>query len=1336
MRIRALLGFLIGMAVGTSSSAATVVVKGTVFTQRQVGAVRIQVWAAGEALVVNPTLAEKPLAEAAAAPSASFAVEVVDGALPLRVEAFAPGHVGATFSVVLPEQLALPVLWLPAGREREVRVEGGGAAAVRVTGTILGMSRLDTALGRWAPVIPRTDADAGGVARVVLPLVEKPLSLLAQAADGRRGGTGVMRPESETLVVRLASRPNRVEVRDERERPVAGVAVAASSAPVGGAVLTGADGSAIVQMPTEGSSPVIALGKGLAGRRIVRAGTPAPVRLTVRPAAALRVQAVGAAAGSALLASAEWLPAVLGGDVPAVIAGGAGALVFLAPGGMLQVAGKGVAAESVQVLAEEPAVAVRLTAAARAEGRVVDERGEGVQGVPVWSWSIPGYQMYQRRAMGTFRPELLVRPLLPAAVSGAGGRFVVSDLAPGPQRFTASKAGLPDADTDALEAAPGATVAVTLTLACGAALAFTVQDPEGRALAGAVATVWAVPPSRADQPRFAASLRGRGGDPAATATAASDGRTILAPLAPGAVALELAAPGYVKRSIDATVGAAGTDLGVQVLEPGVEVLGRVVDEAGKGVAEVDVLLEDMPGMAFGEPVAKSDTAGHFTIADRPRDGELRLVARGEKVVPAAAVVVRMPPAGPVELRVRRARTLSGRVVDERDGEPVGGARVRVHKEITLAASRGMAMAGHSESGEDGTFSVEGLGVGGYAVEVESPGYKPQRLDVVLPDDEAPRPLTVILRHGLAIAGRVEEANGSPAAGIFVDLSSAAREQSLANRGGTRRSARSDPDGAFRFDGLEAGHYQVSAGDEVGASASEIVEAGAAGEVVLRLLPPGSLVCRVVDPDGAPVAGADVRAYPASGAAAGPQRQRADATGTATFASLAAQRYRVLASAPGWPQASQDASVTAGQQSEVTLTFARGGTVTGRVLGLTAEQVTRVDVWARGSRGKVAADGAFRLEGVALGAGEVRAALAPEGRERGARYDLADAETPVTVEIDFAGGATVSGAVRRGGRAAAGLTVECVRGRRPEGSTVTDDAGHYRFDGIDDGELDVAVRDDVGATLAARRVTVAGATQVDFDVPGGELAGRVVDAETRDGVSGAEVVLRSTAGAEVVRTVMSAEAGAFRVGELADGDFSVRASAPGYAPATAAIHVTMGRAPEVTLALGPEQRLELLVTEADGAPADSVLITSASGGRVLDGVWAQCDSRGRAVVTTLAPGGYTALVSGRGAALVAFAVPSAGARVALAPAGRLQVTAPASPAAPWRVRVVAASGTAVPVQPWLNPDRGEWVALHGLPLAMRVPAGAYTVQAIDPAGGTHERRVDVPSDGEAFARFGE
>ena len=226
MRTHAWVSFLIAMAVGASSSAATIVVKGTVFTQRPVEAARVRVWAAGEALVADPARAETSLAEAAVVPGTAFSLAVADAALPLRVEVFAPGHVAAAFSVVLPEQLALPVLWLPAGREREVRVEGGGAAAVRVAGTIHDMPSREAAFGRWGPAIPWTDADGKGVARVILPVGEKSLSLLARAADGRRGGVQVSRPEKDTLVARIMSRPVRVEVHDERDRPVAGVAVA------------------------------------------------------------------------------------------------------------------------------------------------------------------------------------------------------------------------------------------------------------------------------------------------------------------------------------------------------------------------------------------------------------------------------------------------------------------------------------------------------------------------------------------------------------------------------------------------------------------------------------------------------------------------------------------------------------------------------------------------------------------------------------------------------------------------------------------------------------------------------------------------------------------------------------------------------------------------------------------------------------------------------------------------------------------------------------------------------------------------------------------------------
>jgi hypothetical protein len=1312
-------------------------ISGTVYTERAVPTLTIRVWAAGEAVVSDPALATTPAATATTTPGAAFSI-AVDAPLPLRVEVAAAGHVGASFDVLLREQAALPPLWLPHGRDVGLRIDGAGKplGAAWLRGAIFDLPTRDQAIGRWVPVVPSTVADAAGMCRFVLPDRDVSVAYAARAADGRWGMQGGMPSDRGATVVRLASHPVVVEVRDDRDLPVSGAAVAASIAPVGAAVRTGADGKATILAPDTGAWAVVALARGVAGRRLQRGAATGPVRVTVRPAEELRVVCTGQAATGGALGYASWLPKALGGDVPQMLVGGAGTLVFLPPGGTLQLAGPGVARETVVVRAAEPAVAVRFVAAAGADGRVVDESGEGVAGVPVWSWSIPGHATFPRRAMGAWRPWMLRRPLLPLAVSGADGRFAVADLLPGMQRFTAVKAGLPPADSDVIQAPAGAELAVTLTLARGAWLALAVQDPDRRPVAGADVTAFAVPPSRQGDVMPVEMLMGRGTEPAALGRTDGEGRLRLAPLPPGKVALELKAPGYVRRVVEATVVREGSDIGVQVIEPGVEVPGRVLDEAGKGVADADVLTEGMPGTGSGEPVAHSDAQGLFTIAEQPRGGELRLLARGEKLVPAATVAVKLPPEGPVELRVRRARALTGRVVDERDGEGVAGVPIGVDKEVTLANSRSMAGIAATESREDGTFQVEGLGIGGYVVRVEAPGFKPARIEVTVPESEAPRPVTVVLKRGLAVAGRVEDADAAAAAGIFVDLGPAASSVGMRDAGWAPRTVRSDPDGRFAFDGLEPGRYQVSAGDEAGAGASELVEAGAADAVVLRLKPPGSLRCRVVDGDNSPVAGADVRLYPTGGTISGPQRGATDATGTAAFTGLAAQRYRVSVTAEGLAPASQDATVAGSQAADVTVVLKRGGTLTGRVVGLTREQLGRVTLSTRGGRGRAAEDGSFTLTGVPVGVGQVSAWLQPENKERTARFELKDPDTPVAVEIDFGGGATVTGAVRRGGRAAAGLEVATSRGGNPEASTVTDGEGSYRLDGVDPGEVDITVSDDVGNTLAARRVTIGGATRVDFDVPGGEIVGKVVDADSRDGVPQAQIVVRTASGAPVERAAQSSESGAFRVGELADGDYTVQASAPGYAPAESRAHLQLGHSPGVTLMLTGEQRLEITITESDGAPADGVLIAPTTAGRVLDGVWARCDSRGKAIVTALPPGSYSALLTGRGAAFAALTVPSTGARVTLAPSGRLLVIVPASATTPWRVRVASAGGPVVPVLPWLNPDRGEWVASNGQPLTLRVPAGAYTVQARDPQGGLHEQTVTVPADGELTVRFGE
>jgi len=227
----------------------------------------------------------------------------------------------------------------------------------------------------------------------------------------------------------------------------------------------------------------------------------------------------------------------------------------------------------------------------------------------------------------------------------------------------------------------------------------------------------------------------------------------------------------------------------------------------------------------------------------------------------------------------------------------------------------MMSAGHAESGEDGAFRVEGLGVGGFVVQVESAEYTPQQLDVTVPEGEAPRPITVILRRGLAIAAGSRRRTGRrpPAS----SSTSAAPRASSRSPAGTTCAARRAPIPRAP---------SASTGWSPGATrwAPATMPAPARPRWSKRV-PPTRWYCAFRRPARSSAAsaiptahrwrGADVRVFPLSAAVSGPQRQRTDATGAATFSSLAAQRYRVSAAAPGWPQANREAVVSAGQQAE-------------------------------------------------------------------------------------------------------------------------------------------------------------------------------------------------------------------------------------------------------------------------------------------------------------------------------------------------------------------------------------------------------------------------------------
>ena len=1308
---------------------------GTVLTEKAAESAAVRVFAVGEAVVARPELAHTPLHEVAVAPGA-FELELDAGMFPLRVELSARGHLAAAIDRHEPKGGALPPLWLPAGSPVSVRVLAGGRP---VPGAVV-RGELDPAravtIGAWRAVVPVCETDAAGAVEARAPATGA-LVLRALAGDGRWAAASAQLPTSAPVRLELSTRPLAVVVRTPAGEPAAGVRVAVAGAPLGSVAITDAAGSARVQARERGGSEVVALGDGCGARGVVYPGARAAAALVCAPLAPLAVSWTGG--GAELLVWPGWLPASLSGGAAIVLHGGSGNMPYFGHGGSLAAWSPGTAGQHAEVEDGTAVVALRLAAAATVEGSVVDAADRPVAEVPVWGWTLPAF-VRSARFRGARGVDMLERSVLPLAVSDARGRFTAAPLAPALTRLTAVKQGRPPARSAPLELAAGMREEVTLRLEAGTWLAFTVQDPEGRPLAGVAAEV--VPNPDARGPRMVIRMGGadrRVTDRVAQGTTDREGKALLEGVPAGAMKLHLTLSGYVARVVDVEVPQQGADAGTLLLEPGVTVLGRVVNELAAGIAGAEIRAGSMLG-AFGPAVASSDAAGAFAVPDRPREGETYLVAQRGEDERSEPVRVALPPQGPVDLVIKGRRELTGRVVDEETAAPIAGAIVGAERTTRMqSGGGGMAFAfivsdagGDAETDGEGRFRLPGLAPGEYTVKVDAASYRPLEQQVKVPESEAPRPVTLLLKPGLAIRGFVLEPTGSPAPGVVVEASPAARGGRGFSFAGDPATARSGEDGSFAIAGLEPGRYVLAASAEDGATAREVAEAGSEEPIELRLEGSGAIAGRVVSEDGSPVEGASVAGFGASDVQL--DAVPVDGSGAFSMPRVAPGQYRVWATAEGWAQAQAQATVESGRTATVELTLKRGGMVTGRILGLTSAEISRCQVFSRGARTQPAPDGSFTLTGVPLGRGEVGAFVLPESKRRTAPVELVALDRPVSVELDFGSGARLFGSVRRRDAPVASMIVQAAGGGGAgSGATTTSDAqGQWELSGVEPGRVEVRVLDRQGWVLAARDLDVTGDTRVDLEVQGGTVRGTVVALPDRTPLAGAKVMAEGGGVPPVTRAAGTDQRGGFILEDLPDGDLIVRAEADGYAPAEARATVSMGVGREVTLALEAEQRLRLLLRDEDGGIPDQVQLLPMRGGRVDDPVWVTCDRAGRASVASLPAGAYAFFIaSGGGAVLLTLPVPSVETAVALRPTGVVRVATPAGEA--WRVRVVAAeSGLPVPVGPWQNPGRGDWVPVRGGLLVLRVPAGEYAAQGVAPDGTTREQRVLVPPEGDVMA----
>lgn len=956
-------------------------------------------------------------------------------------------------------------------------------------------------------------------------------------------------------------------------------------------------------------------------------------------------------------------------------------------------------------LALEPALA--------AAGVVVDERGRPVPGVQVKASVQLTGRMRSSDMMVSGR----------TARTSASGRFRISGLAAGPPYdlrlvkpgYAVGRAEIPPLDPDR----PAADL--RLVLRRGRIGFGRVVDQADNPVAGARVELR---PRVADRRMIVMRLREI--DPVRyEATVDANGRFEVRDLPAGIWELTARGSGFSPLTVPGLTvpeGAGSTDLGTVVLVPGVAIEGQAVDPQGNPVPGAEIRVAEAGGDPMSRllqheeplPVATSGPDGFFRVEDRRPGETVDLDASRPGYAPAVAAGVQVPPDQPVRLVMQPSSTVEGRTVDP-DGKAIAGVRIFIHPSDPMSLGGGFRMfsasrSRHAVSDETGFFRIEDVIPGGFEVQAMATGYQRSELEnlEVRPGQEL-KGLEVVLAPGAVIEGRVFSPSGQPLAGAEVGVAEPAVDFFFG-------SATSDGDGRFRLEGIAPGTRAVQAEHRSYRRAIKELEVRLGeNSVDLRLEGGVEVSGRVVDEGGAPVASARVslRAGPRS------WNQPDAATGvdgSFTLAGVADGTYRVVADKEGFASSREGVEVTvAGNDvSGIEVKLSTGGAIVGQLSGLDFTELSQVQIWLMSGRraGQVSPDGSYRIDHVAPGEHRVTASLAGGSRQAEGRVTLEPGAPEARLDLEFGDGLTLTGRVLRNGEAARGLNVMVSGAGSTNRHGDTDHQGRFRFEGLEAGRYELLV---YGYRGSRHREPVELSADRDMliELQTVAVSGRVVDAEDQSPIPNAQVLLTSaqpddTAPWQNAETTTDSR-GVFRLRDVQEGSWKVRAVKAGYAPEEVDLVVVSGRPVDgLELSLQATDGIVLEVLLPSGRPPDMVhTAVFDAAGRVVSRGSYPAGEDGRVRVASVAPGTWDLFLDADGSAAVVVPVTAPGnaGRVVLPRSGGLLLKVPALA----DVRVGA---------------KVKLTEASGKPF--RVPWGAMVQQDFDLNGGT--RRFEKLSPG--------
>ncbi|HEX7155287.1 MAG TPA: carboxypeptidase-like regulatory domain-containing protein [Thermoanaerobaculia bacterium] len=812
-----------------------------------------------------------------------------------------------------------------------------------------------------------------------------------------------------------------------------------------------------------------------------------------------------------------------------------------------------------------------------------------------------------------------VRGSRASAVSATDGSFVFRfptfDV---PVRIAIARAGFATITQGPLKFEPGETRRMNVTLPRGFPLSIKLVDGAGEP----------VP----DEPVYVMWAEETNGLPVPCAEAEGCNRssgdgTYETRLVEGSYELRIGGDKTaLKRIAPQTLNAASSPMTV-TLDRGAKVTGRVVDRDGNALGDDDYLtirVKEQP-----QVFATVEKDGTFSISGLLPGRITLLGARGR---PGTANQVSAPPvevdapASNVVIQFPNPARIEGRVTEKESGTPV------TEFTVSMQAS-GSAWTGGPPApfrADDGSFVLEDAPVTTTQLVVNAPGYVPGRITGLTLEEGKSVTVEVALERGVKIAGRVTAA-GRAVAGVSVSSLPAGpmmrgpREQN--------RSTVTDDNGDYVLDGVATGAFRLEFHKSGYVTLVKAIEttAGKDQRLDAELERGRELNGRVIDTTGQPVSGAmvyvDSRSMSSRGNVA-----TTDAEGTFRLEGLAEGTYAVKAEKSGYLQGKVE-DVEAAPGRSVTITLNRGGSISGRVTGLTEQELGSAMVMMIGGRAggrseaRVDANGSFTLTGVPDGEVTVMARLMGGRRGQGPRQTVTvvNGAAPA-VELNFAEGIVVRGRVLRAGRPFTNAMVY-FRGTA-EGQPVpmnepgmTAGDGTYEVRVTAPGEYRVQLGVNM-TTYDGGTVHVTGPMTHDIELRGSTVRGRVVDADTGAPLNSVSLQLRRPSAADQWTT--SDASGAFVFELVSDDAYQLTASRDRYATAMESVDVRGGEVRDLEIRLRRGLRTALRVVDGQGRPVDASVRVSNDADQSM---WMGIPSRGEdgALSLWLQPGTYTAAI---------------------------------------------------------------------------------------------------------------